>query len=165
MRTACPASSSPTRYEAHPRSSSTNCLNSTAATVPAAAAISPEVLRRFVLLAVLPALVLPGAASAHARLVRTSPANGAVLAKPPDEIRVVFDDVVKRGGGIEAIRNGGGSVLAGDARVVGGNVLVLPLKRGLPRGAYSARWSIVSDDGHLESGIVGFAFGRGEPAP
>jgi copper transport protein len=123
------------------------------------------VLRRLLLLAVLAALVLPAAAGAHARLVRTSPANGAVLAKPPAEIRIVFDDIVRRGGGIEAIRNGGGSVLAGKPRVVGGNILVLPLKRGLRRGAYSARWSIVSDDGHLESGIVAFAVGRGEPVP
>jgi copper transport protein len=123
------------------------------------------VFRRLVLFALLAALVLPVSASAHARLVRTSPANGAVLAKPPGAIRVVFDDVVTRGGGIEAIRNGGGSILAGQARVVGGNELVLPLKRGLPRGAYSARWSIVSDDGHLESGIVTFAVGRGEPTP
>jgi copper transport protein len=124
------------------------------------------VFRRLVLLTVLAALLLPAAAGAHARLVRTMPANGAVLTKPPTEIRVVFDDVVRRGGGNEAIRNGGGSVLAGEARVTGrGNVLVLPLKRGLPRGAYSARWSIISDDGHLESGIVAFAVGRGEPAP
>jgi copper transport protein len=124
------------------------------------------VFRRLVLLVSLAALVLPAVAGAHARLVRTFPANGAVLAKPPSEIRVVFDDVVTRGGGIEAIRNGGGSVLAGDARVAGGgNVLVLPLRRGLPRGAYSARWSIVSDDGHLESGTVAFAVGRGEPSP
>jgi copper transport protein len=124
------------------------------------------VFRRLVLLGAFAALVLPSVAGAHARLVRTFPANGAVLAKPPSEIRVVFDDVVKRGGGIEAIRNGGSSVLAGKARVVGGgNVLVLPLRRGLARGAYSARWSIVSDDGHLESGIVAFAVGRGEPVP
>jgi copper transport protein len=123
------------------------------------------VFRRLLLLAVLVALALPAAAGAHARLLRTSPGNGAVLAKAPAEIRVVFDDVVKRGGGIEAIRNGGGSVLAGRARVVGENVLVLPLKRGLRRGAYSARWSIISDDGHLESGIVAFAVGRGEPVP
>src|SRR5437764_11816272 len=43
MTAATPACSSPTRYEAQPRSSSTNCRNNTTATLPAGAAISPEV--------------------------------------------------------------------------------------------------------------------------
>src|SRR5204863_5142143 len=41
--TAVCACSSPTREEAHPRSSSTNCLNSTTATLATVAAISGEV--------------------------------------------------------------------------------------------------------------------------
>jgi copper transport protein len=121
--------------------------------------------KALLLSAVLAALALPGAAWAHAALVRTIPANGAVLTRSPPELRVVFDDVVRPGSGIEAVRNGGGSILAGKAHVEGKKVLVIPLKRGSQKGAYSVRWSIVSDDGHLESGIVAFAVGRGQPAP
>jgi copper transport protein len=117
------------------------------------------------LVAVVAALVLPAAAAAHANLVRTSPENGAVLEQAPRQVRIVFDDDVHRASGNEVVRNGGGSVLAGDGRVVGGRTLVLPLRRGLADGAYSVRWSIVSDDGHLERGVLAFAIGVGRPKP
>lgn len=122
--------------------------------------------RPFLLLvAALAALVLPAAAFAHAQLLRTFPANGAVVAKPPTALRVVFDDVVVPGPGIEAIRNGGGSVLAGTAHVVNKRTLVVPLRLDAKPGAYSVRWSIVSDDGHNETGIVAFAVGRNAAPP
>jgi copper transport protein len=111
------------------------------------------------------ALAFPGSAFAHATLVKTIPANGAVVAKAPSEVRVVFDDVIRVGPGVEAVRNGGGSIVAGHARVAGGRTLVVPLRRGLADGAYSLRWSIVSDDGHFESGVIAFAVGAGTKAP
>jgi copper transport protein len=115
--------------------------------------------------AVLLALALPAAAGAHANLVRTDPLDGSVLRASPATVRIVFDDVVRRGPGIEAIRNGGGSVLGGAARVDGGRTLVVPLRPRLPDGDYSVRWAIVSDDGHLESGVLAFAVGVGRPPP
>ena len=115
--------------------------------------------------ALLLALALPAAAAAHASLVRTQPLDGSVLRASPADVRIVFDDVVRRGPGIEAIRNGGASVLAGTARVVGGRTLVVPLRPHLPNGDYSVRWAIVSDDGHLESGVLAFAVGVGRPPP
>src|SRR4051794_17477644 len=116
MTAATPACSSPTRYEPHPRSSSTNCRKSTTATLAPCAAISPEV--RSLLAVVVVALVLPAGAAAHATLVRTEPANGAVLAQGPAAVRVVFDDTVRSGPGIAAIRNRGGSILSGKPRLV-----------------------------------------------
>lgn len=110
-------------------------------------------------------LAAPAAAWAHASLVRTDPANGAVLAHSPALIRVTFDDTVRAGPGIEAIRNGGGSVLGGAARVAGGKTLVIPLRHGLPDGDYSVRWAIISDDGHLESGVLVFGVGAGRAPP
>lgn len=110
------------------------------------------------------ALALPASAWGHATLVRTIPANGAVVSKAPTEIRVVFDDAVRTGPGIEAIRNSGGSVLEGRPSIAAERTLVIPLKHGLADGDYSARWSIVSDDGHLETGVIAFAIGKGKPA-
>ena len=131
-----------------------------------AAAIYSEVrIARTALVAILAALLAPAAAWAHASLVRTAPANGAVLAHSPAVVRVTFDDTVRPGPGIAAIRNGGASVLAGHARVTGGTTLVVPLRRGLADGDYSVRWSIVSDDGHLESGVIAFAVGVGRAPP
>lgn len=105
--------------------------------------------------------MLPAAAAAHANLVRTEPVDGAILAHVPAAVRVVFDDTVETGPGTAAIRNGGGSILGGKPHVQGGRTLVIPLRPGLGDGAYSVRWAIVSDDGHLESGVLAFAVGRG----
>src|ERR671937_863685 len=68
-----------------------------------------KVSARVVIVVALLSVAIPAAASAHANLVRTEPANGAVLARPPGQVRVVFDDNVRPGPGIEAIRNGGRS--------------------------------------------------------
>jgi copper transport protein len=120
---------------------------------------------RVLLAAALLALVVPASALAHAELISTFPANGSVVARAPNQLRAVFDDVVRPGPGIEAVRNGGGSILAGKARVVNGRTLVIPLKPGARHGAFSVRWAIISDDGHLETGIVAFAVGKGSAPP
>jgi copper transport protein len=116
------------------------------------------------LVTVVAALVLPGAAYAHATLLRTTPANGAVLAKAPAAVTVEFDDTVRVAKGNAAVDNAErSSVLAGTA-TVHGRVLTIPLKQ-LAHGAYSVRWSIVSDDGHREEGVLAFAVGKGNAAP
>jgi copper transport protein len=130
------------------------------------AAIHSVVNRRLALiLTVLAALAAPTAAWAHANLVRTAPQNDAVLAHGPADVSVVFDDSVHIGPGIEAIRNGGGSILAGRAHLEGARTLVIPVQQGLAKGNYSVRWSIVSNDGHFESGVIAFAIGLGRPPP
>jgi len=117
-----------------------------------------------VLAAVVAALVLPGAALAHATLLQTTPANGAVLAKAPTAVTVVFDDSVRVAKGNAAVDNETQtSVLAGKATVHGRD-LTIPLKP-LADGAYSVRWSIVSDDGHREEGVLAFAVGEGSVSP
>src|SRR5919201_1633851 len=123
--------------------------------------------RHALAVAALVALAAPAAAFAHANLVRLKPANGVVLATAPTAVRVFFDDAIRPGPGVEAVRNGGGSVLAGRAHVAPGDPreLVVPLRRGLADGAYSVRWSIVSDDGHNERGVTAFAVGAGVSPP
>ena len=113
----------------------------------------------------LAALLVPAAASAHATLLRTVPRDGAVLTDPPAAVRVEFDDVVRVTGGNAAVDNlTGRSVLAGPP-LARGRLLTLPLRRRLPAGDYSVRWSIVSDDGHHEEGVLAFAVGAGRSSP
>ena len=121
-------------------------------------------MKRVLPVVALVALALPAAASAHANLVRTAPASGAVVAREPAAVKVVFDDVVRVGPGIEAVRNGGRSVLGGTPSAAG-DVLTIPLRPHLPDGDYSVRWSIISDDGHLESSVFAFAIGAGQAPP
>jgi copper transport protein len=111
------------------------------------------------------ALAFPETAWAHASLLRTLPQDGAVLRTAPTRVRVVFDDDVRPSSGIKAIRNGGGSVLDGEARVEGGRVLVIPLRSGLDDGDYTVLWRVLSDDGHTLSGVVAFGVGTGRAPP
>jgi copper transport protein len=98
-------------------------------------------------------------ALAHANLVSTSPQDGTVVASAPTEVRVRFDDPVTVGSGNAVVAEDRSSVLAGSPRVErAGRELVLPLE-SLRNGDYSVRWGIVSDDGHLESGLLAFRVG------
>jgi len=117
-----------------------------------------------VVVAAAAALAVPGAASAHAQLVRTMPADRAVLATAPSEARFVFDDSVSAASGIKAVRNGDGSVLGGKPHVVRGRTLVVPLKH-LDNGDYTVLWRVVSDDGHRISGVIAFGVGAGRAPP
>jgi len=121
--------------------------------------------KRAVALCALVALLVPASAAAHATLLRTMPANGAVLAHAPQRVVVQFDDVVRVGHANAAVDNATGSSVLGGRPAARGRVLTLPLRRNLARGAYSVRWSIVSDDGHLEQGVIAFAVGAGSAPP
>jgi copper transport protein len=121
---------------------------------------------RRVLLALLvaaAALGLPAEAFAHARLVRTEPANGAALSTGPPAVTVTFDDAVRVGPGNRVVGKGG-PVLAGKPTTQA-NTLTLPLQAHLGKGDYSVLWSIVSDDGHLEQGVLSFSVGTGRVPP
>jgi copper transport protein len=122
-------------------------------------------LARALPLIVLAALALPAVAQGHTSLVRTDPRDGAVLRSAPRAARFFFDDDVRLVSGVKAIRNGGGSVLAGKSRIVGGRTLVVPLREGLPDGDYTVLWRVISDDGHKLAGVVSFGIGAGRPPP
>jgi methionine-rich copper-binding protein CopC/putative copper export protein len=113
--------------------------------------------------AVLVALALPAVASAHATLIRSVPPAGTTLARSPLAVTLEFDDSVRVGPGVAAVRNGGASVLAGAARAAG-RVETIPLRSNLPNGVYTVRWSVISDDGHLIQGVVPFRVGPGGAA-
>jgi len=103
--------------------------------------------------------VLMGAApaSAHARVVRTTPDNGATSDGRLKVISVVFDDpvrVVPRS--LVVTGATGAPQTIGAPRVVDGRTLEAPLSDRLPAGRYFVGWRILSDDGHVESGSFGF---------
>ncbi len=122
-------------------------------------------MKRTVVLIALAALIAPASAAAHATLIGTTPADGAVLDRAPQSVRVEFDDRIHVANGNAAVANAGNaSVLDGAPRATG-HTLVLPLRTELADGSYSVRWSIVSEDGHREQGVLAFAVGGGSASP
>src|SRR5262249_8794409 len=77
----------------------------------------------------------------------------------PKVVTVTFDSPVFVGPRNAAVRNDGTDVQAAPARVTGGRTIVIPLRRNLPSGDYSVRWSVVSEDGHPEEGVLAFGVG------
>ncbi|HEY6960673.1 MAG TPA: copper resistance protein CopC [Gaiellaceae bacterium] len=119
---------------------------------------------RALVAAAVAALAFPAIASAHATLLKTAPANGAVVAKAPRQVTVTFDDTVRVAAGTAAVDNATGQSVLGSGAHAHGRVLTIPLA-ALRNGAYSVRWSIVSEDGHREEGVLAFAVGAGGAAP
>jgi len=125
---------------------------------------SPLVKRTVVVLA-LAALIAPASAAAHATLIGTTPADGAVLDRAPQTVRVAFDDRIHVAHGNAAVSNANNASVLDGAPRTAGHTLVLPLSAGLADGSYSVRWSIVSEDGHREQGVLAFAVGSGNASP
>jgi copper transport protein len=121
--------------------------------------------KRTIVVFAVAALIAPASAAAHATLIRTVPANGAVLARSPQSVRVEFDDSVHVAPGNAAVTNDTNSSVLGGPPRVAGHELIIPLRSGLANGVYSVRWSIASNDGHREQGVLAFGVGVGAASP
>lgn len=104
-------------------------------------------------------------ASAHDRLVSTSPDDGGTVATAPSEIVLTFsDDVVPVGTEI-AVQGPDGDAQQGRPRIEG-NTVTQALAPGSPKGTYTVTWRATSKDGHPVSGVFRFtAAAAGEPVP
>jgi copper transport protein len=116
---------------------------------------------RRALLVALAALAFPAGASAHATLRSTTPHFGHEVQSMPRLIRLHFDQRVKILPGAIHVLNAVGKDFAGPSRVAGTNV-VASVRPGKP-GPYTVRWTAISADSHVVSGV--WTFGFGVPAP
>jgi methionine-rich copper-binding protein CopC len=103
-------------------------------------------------------LMTAAPASAHARVLRTTPGNGTTSDGRLKVISVVFDDpvrVVPRS--LVVTGATGAPQTIGAPRILEGRVLQAKLSDRLPAGRYFVGWRILADDGHIESGSFGFS--------
>lgn len=114
--------------------------------------------------ALLLTLASPAApAAAHAWLVDSSPAEGAVLALPPTEIRLQFNEVVTPVQSSFQLISGSELIQLDPKRE--GNVLTAALPDDLQDGNYLAAWRVVSSDGHPVGGAISFTIGTASEEP
>jgi copper transport protein len=114
------------------------------------------------------ALLLPAAASAHARLEGTEPPQGAVVKKEPAAVIFEFDEPVEGNFGAVRVYDAAGErVDKGDAFHPNGEGprLGVHLKPGLPDGSYTATYRVVSADGHIVSSGYVFSIGKEGKTP
>ena len=97
-------------------------------------------------------------AFAHAQLEKATPAVGGTVASA-SEIRLQFSEGVEpRFSGLTLTAAGGASVPLGTAKTEAGNqaVLIVPIAKPLPPGAYTVHWHAVSVDTHHTQGTFEF---------
>ena len=121
------------------------------------------------------ALVLALPALAHAELVSSDPADGAVLDESPGAITLTFNDRLISGRSFFELVGPGGNTglqLRGDVDPDRPRRLVLVIADGAPApslapGPWEVRWRAVADDGHdeLKRGIVRFTVLAPTPSP
>jgi copper transport protein len=101
---------------------------------------------------------------AHARLVSVMPGDGAVLASPPRQVTIRFDDNIRALGGTTVVANSDKRPVIAGKPHASGRILVIPLRK-LSDGDYTVRWQVLSDDGHTVEGVFPFAVGAGRGPP
>lgn len=102
------------------------------------------------------AALAPSAAIAHAVLISTAPAEGALLGAAPDRLVLSFNEPVKPISLRLTAPEGAEADLT--AEVQGGLELRLPFAAS-GAGSYVLNWRVVSDDGHPIAGALVFSIG------
>src|SRR5919199_5298306 len=104
-------------------------------------------------------LLMPVIVYAHAQLLHTEPADGAVLDKAPERVRLFFSEPIERDFfALEVYNQNRVRVDRHDARIAPDNMTVLEVS--LPRlaaGTYSGAWRALSIDGHVVHGTFSFS--------
>lgn len=108
------------------------------------------------------ALVAPPSAFAHASLIGTTPARGAVLDRPPAQVVLRFDESVSTVEGSVRVFDGEvRRVDGGDVSKPSSEEVAVSLPAALAEGTYTVAWRVLSADSHPIRGA--FVFSVGEP--
>lgn len=99
-----------------------------------------------------------GPATAHAELVSTDPAEGAVLTEAPDEVTLTFSEPVRLGADAVGTYDAGGRLLDSAARAAD-KVVTIDVPDDLAEGSYVVTWRVISADGHPVAGSLSFSIG------
>lgn len=103
-------------------------------------------------------LVPAGSASAHGSLIRSEPADGSTVHRPPAAVRLVFAQAVQpRYAAVAVTGPDGARVDAGSPQVAGGSVTE-PLRPLSVPGRYLVAYRVLSEDGHPVSRQLTFVF-------
>jgi len=112
---------------------------------------------------VLAALTGAPAASAHATLTESSPANGSVLRRTPPAVVLRFSESVETAfGSIRVYDCGGKRVDSAQITRPDGRSVSASIGAQLPRGSYTVTWRVTSADAHPVSGAFVFHVGSAD---
>jgi methionine-rich copper-binding protein CopC len=106
-----------------------------------------------------------GEVSAHATLESADPANGSMLAAPPDHVELVFSENVGKPAALAVLDPAGTEVAGGELQVVDDTMSRTYDPATFAPGIYTISYEVTSADGHPISGTLTFmVHGAGEAA-
>lgn len=93
-------------------------------------------------------MVLAAAASAHPRVVRSQPAPGGLLVRPPEIVQVWFqEELTPKGSKLTVWNQRGERVDGGDSQVsLDDRTLIEVSLKPLGPGSYTVKWRAMADD-------------------
>lgn len=110
-------------------------------------------------------LAAPASALAHDELITSTPAAEQSLDTAPDTVTLGYSAELLEIGAAVTVTSDDGTDWAASEPVIAGTSVTVPLREGMPDGAYTVRWRVVSSDGHPISGLIPFTVGGAAAAP
>lgn len=101
-------------------------------------------------------LGLAGPAAAHDAAESSTPAAGASLPAPPEQVSVAFNNKPLGIGAAFSVKDASGAEWAEGPVDIVDNVASQKLKAGGPAGEYTVAWRVVSSDSHPIEGTFAF---------
>ena len=118
---------------------------------------------RFLIAAAIAMTVLPGAAFAHSKMVSSTPAANAIVAKPTRLSLTFSEKFLAPMSGVDLVMTGMPGManhapmpIKGFKSEAKGKVLTVTLPRALPAGTYNLKWHAVAVDQHRIEGQHAF---------
>ena len=115
------------------------------------------------LVVILAALANASEANAHASLIRSEPADRAVVAQPPPQLTLTFNEPVSPVA-LRLVRPSGEVIELNDIALRGATFAVA-LPAGLSRGTHLLSWRVISADSHPVFGTLAFSVGQPSDRP
>lgn len=115
------------------------------------------------IVAILAALANASAAHAHASLIRSEPADQAVVETPPPELTLTFNEPVSPLA-LRLVRPSGEMIELKSVAASGATIAVA-LPGGLSHGTHLLSWRVISSDSHPIGGALTFSIGQPSAAP
>ena len=110
-------------------------------------------------------VISAGPAFAHATLVASDPANGAVVPDAPNKVTLTFSESVQLlSGKIQVLAPDGSRADQGEPTAAGAAVTI-PLRAGGGRGTYLISYRVMSADSHPVGGSLTFSVGAASHRP
>ncbi|MBI3403571.1 MAG: copper resistance protein CopC [Acidobacteria bacterium] len=106
--------------------------------------------------AALAAVAVGVAVEAHAKLMKTSPADKATVTKAPASVQLWFNEAIDVKLSKVEVTGPAGKVALGVVHAMEPKQLMGPITGKMADGAYTVDWQTAGDDGHVQKGSFTF---------